>query len=93
MYVLNPALGLRVGFWTKYNQDRISIHNVKSGGSKGELKPNWDTKGLPKVINNYGSRGIVVPVMGRVPGINLLQFSTSKFHFKLLISLILENWS
>lgn len=40
MYVLNPALGLRVGLWTNYNQDRISIHNVKSGGSKGELKPN-----------------------------------------------------
>lgn len=64
--------------WNHETQDRISIHNVESGNSKGVIKPMTDTKGLPKARQGQGSRGIVVPTkLGRIPAIGLRKISTA----------------
>ena len=67
--------------WNHNNQNRISIHNVESGGSKGVWKPTSDTMGLPNVPRGYGNRGIVVPScqwpLGRVPVCGLRKISTA----------------
>ena len=46
--------------WTNIIEDKIFIHNVESRGSKETSRSKYGTLGLPKVVNNYGSREIIV---------------------------------
>jgi len=62
--------------WINCNQDTISIHNVKSWGSKdGLIKVKDRTTGLPKALKGHGNRGVVVPFMGRAPGLRVCRYS------------------
>jgi hypothetical protein len=55
----------------RYNQDSISVHNVKNVQPKGNINTIKGTKGLPKALKGYGSRGIVVLLgRGSIPGGN-----------------------
>lgn len=40
----------------------VNNFKVENRKSKGDYKRNIGTSGLPKVGNDYGNRGIVVPV-------------------------------
>lgn len=77
--------------WINRNRDTISIHNVKSWGSKEEVKVTNGTKGLPTALKGHGNRGIVVPLriiklssnglkgpvaVVRIPGIGVCSCST-----------------
>ena len=73
-------------------QGIINTLNVESGQSKENYRPIVGTMGLPKVGNNYGSRGVVVPsilfnslsnglkgsvVLGRAPGLHKCNYSNT----------------
>lgn len=75
--------------WTVFTQNAISIIKVDSGWSKGSVWPYVRTSGSPKVGNNYGDRGIVVPnlfgryhqmngsIWGRIPSWNIRCLSSA----------------
>lgn len=80
---LSITLKLWVILWTNLFLGVINTYKVEKGQSKGNLRINDGTKGLPKAINGYGNRGIIVPsvsimrksnelknsvALGRIPG-------------------------
>lgn len=77
IYALSILLKWKRILWIKCSQDTISIHNVKSGDSKEELKVTNKIKGLPTALKSQGNRGIVVPLPGRVPEISVCMYSTT----------------
>lgn len=60
-----------------FNQDTISIHNVKSGISKSDVKIALRTGGLPTALKGHGNRGAIVLLAGRAPASGVCMMSTS----------------
>jgi hypothetical protein len=77
----------KVKIW--FHPNYINNLKVESGQPKGNVIQTIGTSGLPKVKNDYGNRGIIVPTRshvwpllkdrtrGRIPGFNLRAYSTS----------------
>jgi group II intron reverse transcriptase/maturase len=82
-----------VELWTVTNRADIISLNVEKGQPKEDVRSDYRTSGLPKVENNYGNRGIVLPVFqyynkgiysslnkeirGRVPDLNIRSISSA----------------
>lgn len=75
----NRSLKVRERLGIDFCQDRISIHNVESEGSKGIIKAIGGTRGLPSGLKTQGNRGIVVAGFGlrRIPVICSRNLSTA----------------
>jgi hypothetical protein len=63
--------------WVFCNQGTKSTHNAKSWNSKGDLNTMSGTKGLPTAPKGHGNRGIIVPIVGRIPGNSVCNYSTT----------------
>lgn len=55
----------------------MSTYKVKSRGSKGgSRKIVIGTSGLPTVPKDQGNRGVIVPLLGRTPGLGVCSYTT-----------------
>ena len=91
LWEANPSMKLLLELWTVFSRVVINNFNVEKGQPKEVVGSVYRTSGLPKVGNNYGNRGIVVPAgyfgnlyenlnrfgRGRISGLDVRMFCSA----------------